>query len=74
MADRTARELDSVALLRDLPEHGLKRGHVGAVVDASDGDDAVLVEFVDAEGRTTACPRIARADLLVLDYQRVAAE
>lgn len=74
MMERAAQESDVVALLRDLPEEGLKRGQVGAVIDARDGDSAVMVEFVDGQGRTTAWPHIARADLLVLIQTMAAAE
>ena len=42
--------LDLVALLRDVPEHGLVRGEIGTVVEVY--DDAVEVEFSDDEGRT----------------------
>lgn len=68
MTDRLARETDTVALLRDLPEFGLLRGQVGAVVDARDEDEAVMVEFVDKDGQTIAWPHIGRADLLVLQH------
>lgn len=46
-------KLDTVVLKTDLPEHGLKRGDVGAVVEVY-GADAVEVEFVTASGRTQA--------------------
>jgi hypothetical protein len=42
--------LDTVVLNRDLPEHGLKRGDLGAIVEIYDGD-ALEVEFVAASGR-----------------------
>lgn len=57
--------LDTVALLKDLPEWGLVRGQVGAVVDDSGGAD-VLVEFTDADGRTISLPGVPRTDLLAL--------
>ncbi len=46
-------ELDTVVLLRDLPEAGLRSGDLGAVVLAY-GDEALEVEFVTASGRTQA--------------------
>jgi len=73
MVDRPAKLLDVVALLRDAPEFGLVRGQVGAVVDDA-GGDAVLVEFADSEGVAIATPNLKRADLLVLNYDNVAAE
>jgi uncharacterized protein DUF4926 len=38
-------ELDTVVLERDLPEHGLRRGDLGAVVHVH-SDEAIEVEFV----------------------------
>jgi hypothetical protein len=65
-------ELDVVALLTDLPTAGLARGQVGTVVDTS-GEDAVLVEFSDDDGRAYAIVRCPAADLLVLHYEPEAA-
>ena len=64
--------LRAVALLRDLPEHGLVRGQVGTIVEALD-DATLLVEFSDDDGRAYAivpCPRDA---LLVLRTAPLAA-
>jgi hypothetical protein len=61
------RLLDVVALLSDLPEHGLVRGQVGTVVELLDG--AYEVEFCDDEGRTYAQLALKPAQLLVL-YHR----
>lgn len=47
------KELDTVVLLRDLPEVGLRKGDLGAVVQLY-GAEAVEVEFVTASGRTQA--------------------
>ena len=44
-------ELDTVVLLRDLPDAGLRSGDLGAVVLVY-GDGALEVEFVTASGRT----------------------
>ena len=73
MTDRAPKLLDVVALLRDLPGEGLSRGQVGTVVDECDAA-IVLVEFADADGRTYAAPSVARKDLLILNYEPVAAE
>jgi hypothetical protein len=45
--------LDTVVLDRDLPEHGLCRGDLGAVVEVY-APDGVEVEFVRASGQTQA--------------------
>ena len=46
-------ELDTVVLLRDLPDAGLRSGDLGAIVMVY-GDEALEVEFVTASGRTQA--------------------
>jgi hypothetical protein len=47
------RELDMVALTRDIDDHGLKQGDIGAVVHKY-GRGGFEVEFVTAEGKTIA--------------------
>jgi len=54
--------LDTVVLDRDLPEHGLKRGDLGAIVEVYDGE-ALEVEFVTASGRTGALLTLSTADI-----------
>jgi len=54
--------LTTVVLERDLPEHGLARGDVGAVVEIYE-DGAFEVEFVRASGRTQALVELAREDV-----------
>ncbi len=49
----TYRELDTVAVTKDLPALSLKRGDVGAVVQVY-SQDALEVEFVTATGATQA--------------------
>jgi Domain of unknown function (DUF4926) len=46
-------ELDTVVLLTDLPDAGLRTGDLGAVVMVY-GDEALEVEFVTASGLTQA--------------------
>jgi hypothetical protein len=46
-------QLDTVVLRRDMPEHGLRAGDLGAVVEIY-GDDGLEVEFVQASGQTKA--------------------
>ncbi|WP_022947361.1 DUF4926 domain-containing protein [Methylohalobius crimeensis] len=45
--------LDTVVLASDLPQHGLKRGDIGAVVEVY-SPHAIEVEFVTASGHTQA--------------------
>jgi len=56
------RELDTVVLILDLPEAGLRRGDLGAVVQVY-GDEALEVEFVTASGRTQALLTLPVADV-----------
>jgi hypothetical protein len=54
--------LDTVVLERDLPEHGLRRGDVGAVVELYP-PDGLEVEFVTASGKTQALVTVRAADV-----------
>ncbi len=55
-------ELDTVVLVRDVPEIGLRAGDLGAVVQVY-APDAIEVEFVTAAGHTAALQTLARADV-----------
>ncbi|MGO9741796.1 MAG: DUF4926 domain-containing protein [Roseiarcus sp.] len=63
--DATRSLLAAVALLSDIPERGLFRGQVGAVVETLD-EATVLVEFTDDQGRAYAIAPCPRGALLVL--------
>ena len=54
--------LDTVVLDRDLPEHGLRRGDLGAVVDLH-APDGLEVEFVLASGKTQALVTLHHTDV-----------
>lgn len=47
------KELDTVVLVEDLPNHDLKHGDLGAVVSIY-SSNSIEVEFVTASGRTRA--------------------
>jgi hypothetical protein len=55
-------ELDTVVLLNDRPEVGLRAGDLGAVVHVY-APDAVEVEFVTAAGRTLTIQTLASDDV-----------
>ena len=63
----TPRLLDVVALLTDVPAHGLLRGQVGTVVELLDG--AYEVEFSDDEGETYAELALQSDHLLILHHR-----
>jgi len=54
--------LDVVVLTHDVPDHGLRQGDLGAVVERT-GNGQFLVEFVAASGRTQALVVLGEADV-----------
>ena len=54
--------LDTVVLDRDLPERGLRRGDLGAVVEVLE-PDGLEVEFVTASGETQAVVTLTTDDV-----------
>ena len=60
----TPRLLDVVALLSEVPAHGLLPGQVGTVIELL--GDACEVEFSDDEGNTCAELALSPDQLLVL--------
>ena len=57
------RALDTVVLTRDLSEHHLAEGDIGAVVHRYPGGAAFEVEFVTAGGDTVAVPTLTARDV-----------
>jgi len=56
------KELDTVVLDRDLSQHGLRQGDLGAVVQVYE-PDGLEVEFVTASGRTQALVTLRASDV-----------
>ena len=56
------RELDTVVLVRDVPEHSLRAGDLGAVVYVH-SPERFEVEFIRASGQTQALVMLEDADL-----------
>jgi hypothetical protein len=54
--------LDTVVLIRDVAEAGLRRGDLGAIVEVH-GSNAFEVEFVAASGRTQALVALTANDI-----------
>jgi hypothetical protein len=54
--------LETVVLTRDLPEHGLRAGDLGTVVELY-APDGLEVEFVTASGGTEAVVTVAASDV-----------
>jgi len=57
--------LDTVVLDRDVPEHGLRKGDIGAVVELYE-PDGVEVEFVLPSGQTRALVTLGADDVRAL--------
>lgn len=53
--------LECVVLAKDVPEHGLRKGDVGAVVETIP-PDGLEVEFVAASGETVALLTLSEKD------------
>lgn len=64
----TPKLLDVVALLEDIPDHGLRRGQVGTIVEEL-APDVFEVEFSDDNGRTYALLALRVDQLIVLHYE-----
>ncbi len=64
--------LDVVALLKDVPEHNLKKGQVGTIVEKWE-DGVFEVEFADKMGQAISFLAVKQDDLLKLYFEEVAA-
>lgn len=62
---------DVVALTIDLPEHNLRRGQVGTIVEVLAGGDAFEVEFSDRDGRTFESIGLEPSQIMLLRYEPV---
>ena len=59
---------DVVALVEDVPAHGLRRGQVGTIVEEL-ARGTFEVEFSDRTGRTYAMAPVKESQLMVLCYE-----
>lgn len=63
--------LDVVALTQDVPEHNLKRGEVGTVVEILANGEAFEVEFSDDNGQMYKCLSFPASQLKVLHQESI---
>ncbi len=63
------RELDVVALLKEIPQYKLMNGQVGTIVHKYN-EDTFEVEFADLNGETIAEITLHSNILLLLHYKR----
>ena len=65
--------LDVVALTEDVPEHNLKRGEVGTVVEILSNGDAFEVEFSDDNGQMYKSLSFLSSQLQVIHDEQLVA-
>ncbi len=69
-ADKTKiKLLNVVALTEDVPEHNLKRGEVGTVVEILSNGEAFEVEFSDENGQMYKCLSFLESQLTLLQNE-----
>lgn len=68
MVRKKIKLLDTVALIDNLPERGLKRGEVGTIVETL-APDVFEVEFCDDDGQTYAMFAVPADKLILLHNQ-----
>ena len=66
--------LDVVALTQDVPEHNLKRGEVGTVVEILSNGEAFEVEFSDDNGQMSKCLSFPASQLRVFPHEPINAK
>lgn len=63
---------DVIALLRDIPERGLLKGHVGTLT-LKLATDVFEVDFADEEGKTIVMATVKVEDMIVIHHLKAAA-
>jgi len=66
------KELDSVVLTVDLPDHRLENGDIGTVVIIHSGGAGYEVEFVTLDGRTIAVATLLPSQIRVISSGEIA--
>ncbi len=64
-------ELGTVVLTRDIPEHGLSRGDIGAVVHCYKDGAAFEVEFVAGKGETLVVITLESKDVRSMNSNEI---
>ena len=65
------KEIDTVVLARDIPEHSLKKGDIGAVVHSYMGGNAFEVEFITGQGNTVAVVTLNSEDVRLMQGKEI---
>jgi len=64
-------ELETVILIRDLPEHGLKEGDIGTVVMVHRDPPGYEVEFSSSSGETIAVVSLIENDIRSMNTDHI---
>lgn len=65
------KELDTVVLTKDLPEYGLKKGDIGAVVHSYKDNKAFETEFITGHGSTVAVVTLKAEDVRIMQDKEI---
>jgi hypothetical protein len=65
------KELDTVVLTKDLPEHALKKGDIGAVVHSYKDNKAFEIEFITGHGGTVAIVTLKAEDVRLMQDKEI---
>jgi hypothetical protein len=66
------KELELVALTVDLPEHALRPGDIGTVVDVHPGGEGYQVEFMTVRGETVAVVAVRPGQIRPIERYEIA--
>ena len=64
-------DLDTVVLSRDLPDHRLKQGDIGAVVHSYKEGKAFEIEFITGQGQTLAVVTLDSQDVRLMEDKEI---
>lgn len=64
-------ELETVALMHDIKQYGLKEGDLGTVVHTYHDEEAFEIEFVTAAGKTLALLTLTATDIRSLAQKEI---
>ena len=70
MKNREINELDVIALLKEIPVHGLVRGDIGTVVTIL-SDSVYEVEFMAEHGVSKAVIPVTEKDIMKIHFERL---
>jgi len=65
------KELDTVVVNKDIPDHGIERGDIGVVVHTYEDKSAVEVEFVSGEGTTLGVITLQSVDVRLMKKDEI---